>query len=188
MKMITDYEVYGNWSTHENPSKYWQLKRNDGLYLYCCPNGCPLDFQYEMKCNVKDVDKSALDLFCLAHNIKMSKNDINLFLIHNNQVQYFFVKDFVYNYNGFKKFHYEYCSNKPNTEFLIDLKSGLVFFNIYSHEPFASDLYKLLYPTISREDILSEATYNGLCVWKSTVSDSIFGLENADNYIVNKFR
>jgi hypothetical protein len=64
IKMITDYEVEGSWSTlidgfksgrkcrlcgeinvkcpetdHYN-SKFWELKRNDGLDLVICPNGC----------------------------------------------------------------------------------------------------------------------------------------------------
>jgi len=60
MEMITNYEVEGSWTTkkvkskcrycgalqelvpetgHYN-SKYWELKRNDGLNLFCCPHGC----------------------------------------------------------------------------------------------------------------------------------------------------
>lgn len=63
MKMITDYEVEGGWTTKEAKSKcrncgtikelvpekghynskYWELKRNDGLDLFCCPNGCSVE-------------------------------------------------------------------------------------------------------------------------------------------------
>lgn len=59
MEMIIDYPVEGCWSGssdrkcrccgstlelvpkggHFN-SRYWELKRNDGMYLYCCPKGC----------------------------------------------------------------------------------------------------------------------------------------------------
>lgn len=60
MKLITEHEVEGGWSSlnhvskcrncgaitefvpkegHYN-SKYWVLQRNDGLFLKCCPNGC----------------------------------------------------------------------------------------------------------------------------------------------------
>jgi len=57
-KIITDYEVEGCWSSgipicrccgakqvrvidekHYN-AKYLILQRNDGMFLYCCPNGC----------------------------------------------------------------------------------------------------------------------------------------------------
>jgi len=62
MEMITVYEVEGCWTQERevNPtlcrlcgtklekvpekghynSKYWSLKQNDGLDLFCCPNGC----------------------------------------------------------------------------------------------------------------------------------------------------
>ena len=64
MKLVTDYEVEGCWTyeRENNPSRcrycgsilekvpieghynsqYWNLKRNDGLDLFCCPNGCKL--------------------------------------------------------------------------------------------------------------------------------------------------
>ena len=63
MKQVTDYEVEGCWSSpntktkcrccgtklepvpikgHYN-TKYWILKRNDGLLLFCCPKGCNVE-------------------------------------------------------------------------------------------------------------------------------------------------
>ena len=60
MKMITDYEVEGCWSSPKTESKcrlcgakfqsvpkkghynsqYWELTRDDGTFLVCCPKGC----------------------------------------------------------------------------------------------------------------------------------------------------
>lgn len=74
MKMITEYEVEGCWTDNEasyrlnNPtrcracgtpleltpktehanSKYWKLQREDGLYLYCCPEGCSDKYASEL--------------------------------------------------------------------------------------------------------------------------------------------
>ena len=59
MVNVTDFEVYGCWTSPESKvececgtvmeqvpeeghfnSKYWALKRNDGMVLKCCPKGC----------------------------------------------------------------------------------------------------------------------------------------------------
>ncbi len=60
MKIVTEYEVEGAWSSLKNKSKcrlcgtvlepvprdghfnsqYWRLERNDGQILKCCPEGC----------------------------------------------------------------------------------------------------------------------------------------------------
>ncbi|MCK5131730.1 MAG: hypothetical protein KAR40_06205 [Candidatus Sabulitectum sp.] len=61
MKMITKYEVYGLWSVKKDSScplckaklelvpkeghynsEYWGRQRDDGMLLYCCPEGCSL--------------------------------------------------------------------------------------------------------------------------------------------------
>lgn len=70
--MIKDYEVEGCWTTKKSErkrkcrncgaleelvpeeghfnSRYWNLKRNDGLDLFCCPNGCSVkDAESKMK-------------------------------------------------------------------------------------------------------------------------------------------
>jgi len=215
MKKETKFEVYGCWSFegtvgicpkcasklqvvpqvgHFN-SKYWELKRNDGLDLYCCPNGCNNNFKSEIFKNMKPLDENILKYFYMMHNINLDEDDrfdITFFTEnhttdiqeHKRKVHYIFLKDFVLYHNGFLEFHNEYYSDKANVEFMIDILSGLVFFNIYSHEPFASNLYRPLYRNIRDDDRLGEATKDGLCIWKSTTSNTIFGLEESEDMLI----
>lgn len=218
MEIIKDYEVYGCWTSSEAVkacpkcaikvqlvpadghfnSKYWKLKRDDGLDLYCCPNGCNTNFKGEIVKNFKPLDEKTIRYFYMMHNVMidkriesriehMIKKHTTSSEAHKETVHYIFLKDFVYRYNGFIDFHSEYYDNKSNTEFMIDKLSGLVFFNIYSHEPFASNLYRPLYSAMKPEEILEKATKDGLCIWKSTVSETIFGLENLDKLFTAKF-
>ena len=96
MKMITDYEVEGGWTTKEAKSKcrncgtikelvpekghynskYWELKRNDGLDLFCCPNGC----------SVKETDKKMK--YYLEFRFYMTKNSKS----YNYQLDYTKIK------------------------------------------------------------------------------------------------
>ena len=87
IKMITDYEVEGTWvkvnsdgiadhkcrkcganhvlvprEGHFN-SKYWDLQRNDGLYLVSCPEGC----------SVVDADKTMKDYMKVSYWCKDGK-------------------------------------------------------------------------------------------------------------------
>lgn len=220
MEMIKDFEVYGCWTFDEAVgvcpkcsskvelvpeeghfnSQYWKFKRDDGLDLYCCPNGCNADFKGTIEKNSKPIDENILKYFYMMHEIDVDKevrqhniehmidNHTNSMYEHQRKVHYIFLKDFVYNYGGFRNFHDEEYDNRANTEFMIDVKSGLVFFNIFSHEPFAGNLYKPVYKALKQEDRLGQATKDGLCIWKSTVSGQIFGLEESnDTLIKNKF-
>lgn len=182
-------------------SQYWKLKQNDGLDLYCCPTGCDANFKQKIIENFKPIDEKILKYFYMMHNVEIDKristrlgymieNHTNSCEDHKKQTHYIMLKDFVYFNNGFGNFHADYYDNKSSTEFMIDTISGIVFFNIYSHEPFASRLYRPLYErTVSNQgDILDAATKDGLCIWESTVSSQIFGLDECeDKLILAKF-
>lgn len=182
-------------------SSYWKLKQNDGLDLYCCPSGCNVDFKGEIEKSSKPLDKKILEYFYMMHSVDTDNEDDRFdidFMIenhttscfeHQQKVHYIFIKDFVYHYNGFINFHSDLYNNRADTEFLIDVKTGLVFFNIYSHEPFASNLYRPMYRKLRDDDRLGRATDDGLCIWKSTSSNEVFGLkESDDTYIKNRFK
>jgi len=82
MKLITDYEVEGSWTTHKAKSRcrncgklkelvpekghynsqYWKLKRPDGLDLFCCPNGC----------SIKEADKK-MEYFLTFYNYMIKR-------------------------------------------------------------------------------------------------------------------
>lgn len=182
-------------------SQYWKLKQNDGLELYCCPTGCDANFKEVIEKASKPIDEKILKYFYMMHDVdvdneddrfdigSMINNHTTSVFEHQRKVHYIFLKDFIYNYNGFRSFHDDQYDNRANTEFMIDKKSGLVFFNIYSHEPFAGNLYRPLYRNLRGDDRLGQATEDGLCVWQSTTSDTIFGLEECqDKSIQSKFK
>jgi len=210
MNMVTDYEVYGCWTYedvkgvcpkcsstlelvpeegHYN-SKYWRLKRDDGLDLYCCPKGCNNDFLGAIRDNAKELDEKTLKSFCFVHDVDYEKGDMNILHDYYSSVHVLPVREFVYNYEGFVSYHLEDFGGKSDVEFLIDVKSGYVFFNIPSHEPFASWLYELVFPNVADQDRLYEAERNGFCIWKSTISNTIHGLDNPSipTHIRNKFK
>lgn len=96
MKMVTDYEVEGCWSGripvcrncgkkeklvpekgHYN-SQYWELKQNDGLDLFCCPEGCSvkaadkrMNYFLSFSKFIKDFDKAE------SYNFELDFKKIN---------------------------------------------------------------------------------------------------------------
>ena len=93
MKKIIDYEVEGCWSNkqiisccrlcgtkfqevprenHYN-SKYWELERNDGQVLVCCPNGC----------NVESAEKKMKEYLKVRYYCKDNSKSYNYKLDYN---------------------------------------------------------------------------------------------------------
>jgi hypothetical protein len=93
MKIITNYEVEGCWSSsksgikcracgtemqsvpkenHYN-SKYWRLSRNDGLGLVCCPKGC----------NVKEAEKRMKEFLKIQYYCIIKSESWNYKLDYN---------------------------------------------------------------------------------------------------------
>ncbi len=81
MKMITDYEVEGCWTSPKSKSncrlcgtlmqsipkeghfnsKYWELTRRDGMILKCCPEGCNV-----AEAEKKQKEFSKIRYYCIA--------------------------------------------------------------------------------------------------------------------------